>query len=135
MSMIRCGVSLGLHPKRVQSREAILAQARETERLGFDSLWVGDHLAFVCLGPTYEAAVATATETLSLQYNQPFAGLVEKYCILGTPAQCREQAARFLEAGVRHLVFRPACAPGQERVQLRLIAGELLPALRRSAGA
>lgn len=92
------------------------------------------HLAFICLGPTYEDAVATATQTLSLQYNQPFAGLVEKYCIVGTPAQCREQVARFLDAGVRHLVFRPACAPGQELEQLRLIGGELLPALRRAPG-
>jgi probable F420-dependent oxidoreductase len=93
------------------------------------------HLAFVCLGRTYEAAVAVATETLSLQYNQPFAGLVEKYCLVGTPAQCREQVAGFLEAGVRHLVFRPVCEAGQEAEQLRRLAAEIVPTFREPPGA
>ena len=38
---VRCGLVLG-----GLSRDAALAQARETEALGFDSLWVGDHIAF-----------------------------------------------------------------------------------------
>ncbi len=40
-SRVRCGLVLG-----GLSREAALLQAREAEALGFDSLWVGDHIAF-----------------------------------------------------------------------------------------
>jgi probable F420-dependent oxidoreductase len=38
---VRCGLVVG-----GQSRETALPQAREAEALGFDSLWVGDHIAF-----------------------------------------------------------------------------------------
>jgi len=38
---VRCGLVLG-----GLSRDTALAQAREAEALGFDSLWVGDHIAF-----------------------------------------------------------------------------------------
>jgi probable F420-dependent oxidoreductase len=38
---VRCGLVLG-----GLSRDAALHQAREAETLGFDSLWVGDHIAF-----------------------------------------------------------------------------------------
>ena len=38
---VQCGLVLG-----GLSRDAALTQAREAEALGFDSLWVGDHIAF-----------------------------------------------------------------------------------------
>jgi probable F420-dependent oxidoreductase len=38
---VRCGLVVG-----GLSRDPALAQAREAEALGFDSLWVGDHIAF-----------------------------------------------------------------------------------------
>lgn len=51
--------------------------------------------------------------------------------IRGTPAQCAEQLAAHLEAGVEHVVF----VPHEYRLdQLELIAREVLPRLRPAAG-
>ena len=38
---------------------------------------------------------------------------VERYCLTGSPAQCAERIAEYVEAGARHVVFnRPSSRPG-----------------------
>ncbi len=40
------GISFGMHPERLYSPEEMYAFAEGAEGLGYDSLWVGDHVAF-----------------------------------------------------------------------------------------
>ncbi len=42
----RFGVSFGMHPDRIYAPEEMYAFAESAEALGYDSLWIGDHLAF-----------------------------------------------------------------------------------------
>ena len=46
MQGIRFGVSSGMHPERIYPPEEMYAFAEVAERLGYDSLWLGDHIAF-----------------------------------------------------------------------------------------
>ena len=40
------GVSFGMHPERIYSPEETYAFAEAAETLGYDSLWIGDHVSF-----------------------------------------------------------------------------------------
>jgi alkanesulfonate monooxygenase SsuD/methylene tetrahydromethanopterin reductase-like flavin-dependent oxidoreductase (luciferase family) len=52
--------------------------------------------------------------------------------VRGTPEQCAEQIAGYLEAGARHLVF---CPFDYELDQVHRLATEVLPLLGARAGA
>ena len=52
-AMIRFGAQLGMHPPAEQ-----FALVRRLEALGFDSVWVGDHVAFH--NPLYESLTLLA---------------------------------------------------------------------------
>ncbi|MFP6868230.1 MAG: LLM class flavin-dependent oxidoreductase [Nitrospinota bacterium] len=43
---IRFGITLGMHPDRPSPPEEMFSLAESVEALGFDSLWMGDHIAF-----------------------------------------------------------------------------------------
>ena len=43
---IRFGITWGMHPDRPSPPEAMFSTAEAVEALGFDSLWIGDHIAF-----------------------------------------------------------------------------------------
>ena len=91
------------------------------------------HLLFTVLDDDWSRAHATATRALTRQYNQPFDELARKYCLLGSPDQCTETLARFVEAGVRTFVL--GFVGGAERFseQLERFAAEVLPRFRASA--
>ena len=40
------GVSFGMHPERLYPPGEMFAFAEEAEALGYDSLWIGDHVSF-----------------------------------------------------------------------------------------
>lgn len=40
------GVSFGMHPDRIYAPEEMYAFAERAESLGYDSLWIGDHVSF-----------------------------------------------------------------------------------------
>ena len=40
------GVSFGMHPERIYTPEETYAFAEAAEALGYDSLWIGDHISF-----------------------------------------------------------------------------------------
>ncbi|MBI2178025.1 MAG: TIGR03619 family F420-dependent LLM class oxidoreductase [Candidatus Tectomicrobia bacterium] len=66
---VRFGMSGGMHPERAYPPEEMYAFAEQAERLGYDSLWLGDHIAFH--GPYPEslatlAAFAARTRRITL---------------------------------------------------------------------
>src|SRR5262249_27418202 len=93
------------------------------------------HLLFTVLDDDWSRAHATATRALTRQYNQPFDELARKYCLLGSPEQCVETLARFVEAGVRTFVL--GFVGGAERFaeQVERFAAEVLPRFRVGAAA
>jgi alkanesulfonate monooxygenase SsuD/methylene tetrahydromethanopterin reductase-like flavin-dependent oxidoreductase (luciferase family) len=77
--MTRCGVLLpSFDPFRIGDRPPVVAAARLAEDLGFDGVWVGDHLA--CPAPgldatTCLAAAAAVTERVTLGFSVMLVGL------------------------------------------------------------
>ncbi|MFN0155013.1 MAG: LLM class flavin-dependent oxidoreductase [Gaiella sp.] len=65
---------------------------------------------------------------LSTRYGMQFEPHhIEKLCVVGSPEECREKVAGYVEAGVRHFCFNP-CAAGDDFLdQCRLIAETLRP--------
>ena len=77
--MTRCGVLLpSFDPFRTGEPSQVVAAARLAEELGFDAVWVGDHLA--CPAPGLDASVclaaaAAVTERISLGFSVMLLGL------------------------------------------------------------
>ena len=89
------------------------------------------HLAFITVGRDWESAKTVWVEHLSRRYAQDFGPLAGKYGIIGTPEQCAEQLARFVEAGCTYVVFNAIGKPEHERDQLERIASDVIPLLGR----
>ena len=106
-------------------RAAAQAAGRRLEGFAFA------HLAFVTLGRDWESAKAVWAEHLSRRYAQDFEPLARKYGIIGTPAQCAEQLARFEAAGCTDIIVSVIGRPEDEREQLERIAADVLPRFRR----
>lgn len=90
----------------------------------------GGMLLFTAVANDYETAKRMAIANLSRRYNQPFDHLVERYCLLGTPAQCLEQLQPFIEAGMSNLVFSFTCPAEHITEQIAWCAADILPHLR-----
>ena len=88
------------------------------------------HLTFISVGKDYETAKATWVRLLSKRYAQDFGPLAQKYGVLGTPAQCAEQLARFVDAGCRYFVMDSIVDVAEEQAHLEMIAAEVVPRLR-----
>ncbi len=43
---IKFGITFGMHPERPTPPGEMFAMAESIEKMGFDSLWIGDHIAF-----------------------------------------------------------------------------------------
>lgn len=76
---VSCGVLLpNFDPERLGGPPQIVEAAVLAERLGFESLWAGDHLACPAPGldaPTCMAAAAAVTERISLGFSVMLLGL------------------------------------------------------------
>jgi probable F420-dependent oxidoreductase len=112
--------------------EAITAFANEAGRdlAGFD--WT--LYQFTALADTHEIAHQRAVARLSRQYNQDFESLVDRYCVLGTAAQCAERLAQFVEAGARHIILVPICPEQDVMDHLTRYQHEVLPLVRQRSG-
>ncbi|MBI3517639.1 MAG: LLM class flavin-dependent oxidoreductase [Proteobacteria bacterium] len=87
------------------------------------------HLLFARLGPTREAALAVATEHLSIRYAMDFSKPAARYCAAGRPADVAESIRAFHAAGVRTIVL-DMIGPLEERAaQLQQFAEEVMPLL------
>jgi len=90
-------------------------------------------LLFAFIGRDRETARGRVVADLSTRYHQPFEGLVDRYCVFGTPAQCAESIERFVAAGVSELVVKLTCAPDEQIDQQSALAEGVLPLLRRAS--
>jgi probable F420-dependent oxidoreductase len=90
----------------------------------------GGMLLFTAIARDYETAKQMAIANLSRRYNQPFEDLVDRYCALGTPAQCLEKIQAYIDAGMSNLAFSFTCPADQVAEQIEWCAADLLPHLR-----
>jgi probable F420-dependent oxidoreductase len=81
----------------------------------------------LCIGSSYEEASRKAHEYVGEYFDVPaWSEATPESAVRGTPEQCAEQIAAFIDAGVRHLVF---CPYNYETEQVRRLAAEVLPLL------
>ena len=85
---------------------------------------------FIALADTYDEARQRANQELSMRYNQPFDRIVDRYCVLGTPEQCAERLAEYVEAGVSHFCLVPIAPPTELPAHLETYARQVVPRLR-----
>jgi probable F420-dependent oxidoreductase len=88
------------------------------------------HLTFITVGKDYESAERVWVERLSKRYAQDFGPLAKKYGIIGTPDQCAEQLARFIDAGCSYFVLDAICDAADEAQQIERFATEIFPKFR-----
>jgi alkanesulfonate monooxygenase SsuD/methylene tetrahydromethanopterin reductase-like flavin-dependent oxidoreductase (luciferase family) len=103
---------------------------------GWMPLWVSPERyaeGLVRVGPERTAAVVlpalvggTTEEArvyLSHRYGSEFSTpAVERYCVVGSQAQCAERVAEYLAAGAEHVVFHPAVEPDRLQEQVECLA-------------
>jgi probable F420-dependent oxidoreductase len=126
-------VSYVLTPERI--RGALETIRREAESAGralddFESA----HLFFVNVKPTYEEALEESAGILTSRYRMDFREPSRKYNILGPPAACAEQLARYLGAGVRHFILSPTVPREALEEQFETLAREVIPAIGPAIG-
>lgn len=73
-----------------------------------------------------------AIERLSIQYNQDFTNLVGRYAIAGNPDECIARLQEYIDAGARTVILNSACPGSYIPENERLLADQVLPALRRA---
>ncbi len=77
-----------------------------------------------------EEAIRMATERLSVQYNQDFSDLTEKYALAGNPEDCIARLREYIDAGARTIILNSACPGRYMAANEELLARQVLPALR-----
>ena len=83
----------------------------------------------LCIGASYEEASRQASEYVGDYFDVPaWSEATPDSAIRGTPEQCADQIAAYLEAGVKHLVF---CPYNYQTEQVHRLAAEVLPLLGR----
>lgn len=87
----------------------------------------------LCIGSSYEEATKLAFEYVGEYFDVPaWSEATPESAVRGTPEQCAEQIARFIDAGARHLVF---CPYDYQLEQVHRLATEVLPLLGIREGA
>lgn len=115
-------------------REAVAEVRGHAEAAGRDP----DALAwsiyqFICVADSHERAREMASQDLTQRYSQPFDRIVDRYCVLGTPEECRRRLEEYIDAGVRHFIFAPISPLEELEQHLTVYAKEIIPPLRRAA--
>jgi probable F420-dependent oxidoreductase len=68
-----------------------------------------------------------AHEHLEARYGTSFSPhAIDRYCVAGTPDECRARVRAYAEAGVRHLVFNPAVGPERLLEQVEGLAAAVV---------
>jgi alkanesulfonate monooxygenase SsuD/methylene tetrahydromethanopterin reductase-like flavin-dependent oxidoreductase (luciferase family) len=81
------------------------------------------HTAAVVLPTLVGGTGEEARLYLSRRYATEFSThAIERYCVVGSPAQCAERAAEYAAAGAEHVVFHPAVEPHRLHEQIELLA-------------
>jgi probable F420-dependent oxidoreductase len=119
-------VSTMTSPARYRENLARIGEHRAAAGRG-DRPFTPAALLFTAFADGYEPALERAATLLGRLYARPFREAAAKYCLLGRPRDCVEQAARFVAAGARHLVLAPL---GDGEGFVERVARELVPALQ-----
>ena len=90
----------------------------------------GAAFAFTCVHEDRDTALDLANKQLSLQYNQDFTNLVEKYTIAGSPEDCQRRIREYLDAGADSIMFAQGCPADYVDENTELIAEAVIPAFR-----
>ncbi|MFN0027071.1 MAG: LLM class flavin-dependent oxidoreductase [Acidimicrobiales bacterium] len=85
---------------------------------------------FTCVHEDRNTALQMANDRLSLQYNQDFSKIVEKYTLAGSPDDIIARMRQYIDAGARTIMFSPGCPPEYAAENARLIAEAVIPAFR-----
>lgn len=81
---------------------------------------------FACCHRDRAKAQEMAIAKLSKQYNQDFSKIAGKYLLMGTPEDCRERLAAYIEAGAQAVFLSSACEPDYVEANETLLAREVL---------
>src|SRR5262249_9775338 len=76
--------------------------------------------AMVNLDP--KTALDTAGAILGSMYGRDMRNAAARYCVLGTPEDCRRAVERYAEAGVEHLILAPLAYGGDVHQQIGALA-------------
>lgn len=83
----------------------------------------GGKTAAVVLPALVGGTIEEARLYLSRRYATEFSThAIERYCLVGSQAQCAERTAEYVEAGAEHIVFHPAVEPAGLHEQVELLA-------------
>jgi alkanesulfonate monooxygenase SsuD/methylene tetrahydromethanopterin reductase-like flavin-dependent oxidoreductase (luciferase family) len=73
-----------------------------------------------------EMAVRSVGET----YQQDSTSLVDRFGVVGTPAECRARLNEYRDAGAQVAILALACPSDQASSMLEVVASEILPEFR-----
>lgn len=93
------------------------------------------HLLFARIDDSYEKALDTAAEHLSVRYGMDFRRATERYCAVGTAADVAEKLAAFHDAGMRYFVVDMIGTAEERLEQLERFITEVRAAAPEIAGA
>jgi len=81
------------------------------------------HTAAVVLPALVGGTVEEARLYLSRRYATEFSThAIERYCVVGSPAQCADRVAEYVAVGAEHVVFHPAVEPHRLQEQVERLA-------------
>ncbi len=71
-----------------------------------------------------------AIDRLSLQYNQDFSRLVDRYALAGNPDDCKARLREYVDAGAETVILASVCPNDYMQENQRVLAEQVLPAFR-----
>ena len=113
-----------------------LARARAHWRArGATGVFGAGLVVYFHVAATRDEACRAAQWYLETEYRRPFGDLVDRYCALGSPAECAAALAAFIDAGARHITAIPAGPIDRYMPQMRRFVGEVKPRLSETSSA
>jgi probable F420-dependent oxidoreductase len=82
-------------------------------------------MTFAVVDPDRASALQRAGAILGAMYGRSMESAAARYCIAGTPDDCRAAAQRYADAGVEHLVLTPLAYGDGTTEQVRALAAAL----------
>lgn len=117
-------------PERLASSLATIARHRERP----DPVRGGAYL-WTCVHEDAEVARAYAVRALGKTYRQDFTTMVEKYLVVGDVDHAVARVLEYVDAGATTVVFNSACPREYVDEHLELLAGHVVPEVRRRLAA
>ena len=84
-------------------------------------------MTFAVVDADRDTAVRHAGAMLGAMYGRNMESAAARYCVAGTPADCRAAVTAYAQAGVAHLILTPLAYGDGTAAQMRALARALLP--------